>query len=58
MRSCPLCQVGALQEHRDADGHVLISCSEYPVCRFESTSWEGVDQTAARFRHPVSPGQI
>lgn len=50
--------MGYLQEMEDAQGNLRIACSEYPVCRFESDSWETIYADAARFRHPVSPGQI
>ncbi|MHB1611276.1 MAG: hypothetical protein ACYCT0_06265 [Sulfobacillus sp.] len=58
MVSCPQCHMGYLQEMEDAQGNLRIACSEYPVCRFESDSWETIYADAARFRHPVSPGQI
>ncbi|PSR34588.1 MAG: hypothetical protein C7B46_03885 [Sulfobacillus benefaciens] len=56
--TCPQCHQGYLQEREDSHGNLHITCSEYPACRFESVSWEAIYGDAARFRHPVSPGQM
>lgn len=53
---CPLCHTGYLEEVH-TEGQSLIQCSEYPACRFATDTWENMTQTAARFHHPVTPGQ-
>ncbi len=59
MSDCPVCQLGVLHEWlRPLERSTKVQCTNYPRCRFEAQDWDSLNTAAARFHHPIAPGQV